>query len=212
MSSLCHISGIITIEVISMKMIKEIKGYEDVLDCYFVDELGDVYSYSANGGTRRKEPKKLKQYVKTGGYLYVALVTESKKVRYLRTHRIVAMAFIDNPEDKKYVNHIDENRQNNNVSNLEWVTPRENNLHSLKKKMYVYTFDGELEKIYLSTKECEKDGYNRGHACACARDEIKSHKKRMFSYKPLTKEDIVQRLSKPHYLNGDPRNKNSARK
>lgn len=43
-----------------MKMIKEIEGFEDILDCYFVDELGGVYSYSANGGKRRKEPKKLK--------------------------------------------------------------------------------------------------------------------------------------------------------
>ncbi|PNZ29922.1 hypothetical protein CD122_01105 [Staphylococcus rostri] len=194
-----------------MKMIKEIKGLEDILDCYFVDELGDVYSFSANGGKRRKDPKKLKQYVKTGGYLYVALVTESKKVRYLRTHRIVAMAFIDNPSNKKYVNHIDENRQNNIVDNLEWVTPKENNMHSLKKKMYVYKFDGELEKIYRYTRECQKDGYNQGHACACARNEIKSHKQRIFSYKPLTKEDVVQRLSKPHYLKGDPRKKSSVR-
>lgn len=194
-----------------MKKINEIKGFENIIDAYYVDEKGDVYSYSNNQRGLRAEPKKLKQYVKTGGYLNVGLVTNEKKTRYLRVHRIVASAFIENPLNKEYVNHIDENRQNNCVENLEWVTPKENNLHSLKKPVYVYTFDGELEKTYEYSRACLKDGYNQGHVCACARDEIRSHKKRIFSYKPLTKEEIVQRLSKPHYLKGDKRKKSSGR-
>lgn len=190
-----------------MKKINEIKGFENIIDAYYVDETGVIYSYSNNQGGLKTEPKKLKQYVKTGGYLNVALVTAEKKVRYLRVHRIVASAFVDNPFEKAYVNHIDENRQNNHANNLEWVTPKENNLHSLKKKVYVYTFDGELEKTYDYTRECSADGYNQGHVCACARGEIRSHRERIFTYEPLTKEEVVQRLSKPYYLKGSKRGK-----
>lgn len=183
-----------------MKQINKIKGYENIKDGYFVSEEGKVFSYCDLHGGIKKESKELKLYKKTGGYLYAALVNKDNKVSYVRIHRIVASAYLENTYNKPYVNHIDENRQNNHVSNLEWVTPKENNLHSLIKKVYVYDLDGNLVKIYSYTKECEEDGFNQGHVCACARGEIRNHKKHIFSYKPLTKENVVQRLSKPYYL------------
>ena len=149
----------------------------------------------------------LKQYKKTGGYLNVALVTNDNKVKYIRVHRLVANAFILNEFNKPYVNHIDGNRQNNNVNNLEWVTPKENNHHSLLKKVYVYDMEGNFIKTYNYTGECIEDGFNQGHVCSCARGEIRSHKKHIFSYTELTKNDVVQRLSKPYYLKGDNRRK-----
>ena len=185
-----------------MKQICKIKGDENIKDVYYVTEKGEVLSYANNALGRRKKPKKLSQTKRTGGYLNVTLLDNGKKPRYFRVNRLVALAFIPNPNNKPYVNHIDEDRTNNNVSNLEWVTPKENNLWSLSKKVYVYNLDGELIKIYNYARECVKDGFNQGHVCACCRGEERTHKKHIFSYTELSKNDIVQRLSKTFYIKG----------
>lgn len=185
-----------------MKQICKIKGYEEIRDVYFISKDGKVLSYASNNLKFSENYKELKQYKKTGGYLYVALVTNSQKVKYLRVHRIVAQAFISNEYNKPYVNHLDGNRQNNNVENLEWVTPKENNLWSLKKKVYVYDLNGNFIKSYNYSRECISDGFNQGHVCACCRNEERNHKNHIFSYIPLSKTDIVQRLSKTFYTKG----------
>ena len=69
--------------------------------------------------------------------------------------------------------------------------------------------EGNFIKTYNYTGECIEDGFNQGHVCSCARGEIRSHKKHIFSYTELTKNDVVQRLSKPYYLKGDNRRKQS---
>lgn len=63
------------------------------------------------------------------GYHHVKLTKQKHKSKYVLTHRIVAMAFIPNPENKPQVNHKDGVKTNNNVDNLEWVTNLENSLH-----------------------------------------------------------------------------------
>ena len=63
------------------------------------------------------------------GYLRVGLSIGKGKTKHEKIHRLVARTYIPNPENKPQVNHINEIRTDNNVSNLEWVTAKENNNH-----------------------------------------------------------------------------------
>lgn len=88
------------------------------------------YEVSSLGNIRNSENKNiLTNFDKNRtGYLRVYLYSEGKKKRYF-LHRLVAETFIPNPENKPQVNHKDGNKQNNELSNLEWVTCSENGLH-----------------------------------------------------------------------------------
>ena len=70
-------------------------------------------------------------YDKTCGYLIVTLCHEGVR-KNKRVHRLIAESFIPNPQNKAHVNHIDGNKLNNTVTNLEWNTPKENTNHSIK--------------------------------------------------------------------------------
>lgn len=186
-----------------VKQINKIKGFEHINDGYYVSYDGRVFSLRTNGGkvvdvSHRKE---LKQYEKTGGYLNVALTTKHNKVNYIRVNRLVAKAFVKGETSKrKYVNHKDENRKNNNADNLCWVTPKENNDWSLSKKVYMYDSNGYFIKSYISTKEASYDGFNSSHVANVCRGIERQHKGYLFSYQKLTKEQAIQRLSKTHYV------------
>lgn len=97
---------------------KEISNFEGL---YFISSEGKVFNSKGKeliGGI-------------SDGYRYVDLYKNSIKHRK-KIHRLVAQAFIPNPENKPFINHIDGNRQNNNVTNLEWCTNQENQIHALK--------------------------------------------------------------------------------
>lgn len=165
----------------NMKQICKLKGYENISEVYYITRDGNVYN--------NKRKKNLHLCEKTGGYLYACLIGKDdkgiyKKKIYSRVHRIVATAYCKNKANKPYVNHIDENRQNNHYKNLEWVTPTENNMWSLAKKIYCYK-NNKLIKEYNSCKEVELDGFNKGHATAVARGVEKQHKGFIFSYHKL---------------------------
>lgn len=110
---------------------KEIKGWEGY---YEISNFGNVRSLSRsvmrNGMHLSIPGKALKPYITTAGYEQVNFCKNSIK-RPRAVHRLVAGAFIPNPNNKPQVNHIDGIKKNNNDSNLEWATSSENNSHSV---------------------------------------------------------------------------------
>jgi hypothetical protein len=117
---------------------KKISGYER----YLVSENGDVFSTITNKFLKKN---------KTGiGYESVAL-HENSKQKTFRIHRLVAKAFILNPDNKPQINHIDGNKSNNHISNLEWCTAKENIVHAFKTGLNKKT-----DKAKLMTSENNK--------------------------------------------------------
>ncbi len=112
---------------------KDIPGYEGL---YQVSSFGRVKSLSREAAVQSKShrsvPSKiLSLNMNRGGYPSVCLCRENKKTTYL-LHRLVAQAFIANPKGKRTVNHINGNKSDNRVSNLEWNTYSENIAHAFK--------------------------------------------------------------------------------
>jgi hypothetical protein len=103
---------------------------------YFITKTGDVYSMINNAGNARSKPYKLKQTLGRDGYHWVGLKGVNRKMK--KIHRLVAETFIHNPENKPVVNHIDGNKTNNNVENLEWVTYSENTLHAISTGLVTF--------------------------------------------------------------------------
>ena len=146
-------------------MFKKINGYDD----YYINEEGQIYRLT-NGNVKRY----LKGNVNKGGYIRVGLTNQGKTKEHL-VHRLVCETFLENIDNKPYVNHKDGNKQNNNLNNLEWCTAKENSQHSLNvlgnvpyntcsKKCEVYragTFEREFDNIDKATKYLnEKYGYS----------------------------------------------------
>lgn len=135
--------------------INTLLGYENVYGCYEVDECGNVFGSKG----------KLKPQNNGNGYLIVSLCDGNKSSSKL-VHRIVALAFISNPNDLPEVNHKDENKKNPRWDNLEWCTKKYNNNYGTKverglnkrieigniKTCYVYdymlNFVGKFKSMY----------------------------------------------------------------
>lgn len=103
---------------------KPIINYEDR---YEVCSEGKIISLKRGIFLKPKTDKK--------GYLHVSLKGSNKKETF-SVHRLVAVHFIENEENKRQVNHINLNKRDNSVENLEWVTPQENVKHALSNSNY----------------------------------------------------------------------------
>lgn len=110
---------------------KPCKGFEGL---YEVDSFGNVFSVVHDAHRRMR---KLRSYPNENGYLKVNLYDASGHCKKKYMHRLVAEAFLPNPENKPNVNHIDCDVKNNSVENLEWCTQSENIRHAVKLGRYV---------------------------------------------------------------------------
>lgn len=133
----------------------DIKGYEGI---YQVSNFGNVKSLSrlkfcgknTAKGTKYKE-KILKNNIGGHGYLRVNLWKDNI-CKMMKVHTIVANTFIPNPDNKRTVNHIDGNKLNNNVSNLEWATYSENLKHAHKIGLKIPSWKGKFGADHCRSK------------------------------------------------------------
>lgn len=184
---------------------KDIDGYEGL---YEVSNLGKVKSL---GNEFSRKEKILKQGKKKNGYLYVILWKEGKYKTCL-VHRLVAQAFLENPNNYSCVNHKDENKENNCVENLEWCDAKYNINHGtciqrrvanmdyktkvantdykaiaekLSRQVYQYDKNHNLIKIWKSVAEAGRNGYKQSTVSSCCLGKRKSHQGYIWSYTPL---------------------------
>lgn len=139
-----------------------IDGYED----YYIDECGNVYS--------RKSHKYINQQKRKDGYYYVGLCKDGKRKNFA-VHRLVASCFIKNPLNLPVVNHKDENRENNDIGNLEWCTEKYNTNYGSAREKHAQKIRKpvvciETGEVFLSQKEAgEIKGICYRHICDCCK-------------------------------------------
>lgn len=155
-----------------------------------IEEYKDKYQASNYGRIKNKRTKQIVSlYIGSHGYYKVGLYYDRKN-KPTEVHRLIAKTFISNPENKKEVNHIDGNKLNNKIDNLEWVTHKENINHAWRTKLFepvreaskrygknnpnakrVIQYDLSMNKIkeydciVEATKETKIDKTNIGKCC-----------------------------------------------
>lgn len=183
--------------VFIMEIWKGIVGYEGR---YQVSNLGRVKSLRKFIGSGYWQEEKLLTPLMKRGYGSVGLYGEATKQKQI--HRLVAMAFVPNPENKPQVNHINGVRADNRVENLEWVTCSENHLHAYKflgrkpnkltyhigadnhnsKSVVQKSLSGEIIKTWGAMSDAERAGYNAGLISMCCLGKRNKHKNAIWEF------------------------------
>lgn len=135
---------------------KPVSGYEGI---YEINQHGQVKSIARKRycGHKDSKPQMMKERMLTRstdrlGYVRVKLSKNGKsQLKYI--HRLLAEAFIENPKNKKEINHIDGDKQNNDLENLEWTTRSKNMKHAFKIGLHKARKGEENNKTKLTTKE-----------------------------------------------------------
>lgn len=149
--------------------LKPVKDFEN----YYISECGKVVSF------KMKKPRIMKAYLGSSGYRELKLC-ENNKATHKIVHRMVAEAFVPNPNNLPVVHHKDNNQQNNHFSNLEWTTQRQN---------IAYSYETTPPK--RNFKRCElhhiKNGFiksfdDKNSACDYARENFNCSKTSLMKY------------------------------
>lgn len=156
-----------------MEVWKDIEGYEN----YQVSNYGRVKSLKFS------KERILKPEKNNGGYLYVFLSKNCIEKRYY-IHRLVAQAFIVNPDGLKEINHKNEVKTDNRVENLEWCDRKYNNtygtcikrrIEKLSKTVYQYSLNNKLIREWSSSHEVERQTkFAQSHINGCCNGRLKT--------------------------------------
>lgn len=188
-----------------------IKGFEEK---YLISNTGEVYSFYLRDNLKVQKNKY--------GYAYCQLSISKNNLKYSLIHRLVALHFLPNPEDKPQVNHIDGNKGNNTLENLEWATAKENTKHAYEKKLRnneilrnngirnskkVYQIDIDTKnivKVWNSAREARRvGGFHDGHIANCCKLETESYNGFIWRYEENKNENLHVTLYKIHAYRND---------
>lgn len=148
--------------------LKDIKGYEGL---YAITEDGEVYSY-------RRE-RFLKPQKRADGYLQVALCNGTS-IKQKLIHRLVAEAFLENPNGLPQINHLDEDKSNNSIANLEWCDARYNVNYGTRNERVRLSKNKpvlclETGRIFNSGVDAKRQtGVDQSNICGCCKGRRKT--------------------------------------